>query len=571
LSKKKTHEEFIQQIKEIDTNIEIISEYNGRLIPVKCRCKIDGYTWDTTPASLIRNKSHCFECSKKKQTRTHEDFLSEMAKLHPNIEVMDKYINSLTPINFRCKIDNFVWVTTPSKLINCNRGCPKCARSKNHNHKCYKYNRDIKGRTHEEFLTIMAEKHPNIEVLGKYQNTHSKIELKCKIDGHIWSAIPLSLLRGSGCPKCYGHIKKTHEQYVQDLKRVTETIVPLEVYKNSSSKLLHKCLVCGHVWRVVPNSLLQGYGCLKCGGKLKKTHEQFVEKIRLINSNIDIIGIYQRDKDPIKCKCKIDGYEWNPLASNLVKGQGCPLCSGRITARGYNDLWTSNQQLAKMLLDPSDGYSNTQQSNRKVWWKCPHCGMELEKKVADVYKGGLSCPRCSDHISYFNKFAFAMLEQIGINFDTEYSPDWIKPKKYDFHFIVKEQEYILEMDGEQHFNHVFNGTPLTKIQEYDTYKNEMALKRNIQVIRIDCRNKSCIVQNMCNSELKNIFNLEIVDWRKCHQQALTSKKAKFYNHCKQGCNLTDIITQIHIHKSTAYRWLRLAYQYGILSKDSIIK
>ena len=59
--------------------------------------------------------------------------------------------------------------------------------------------------THEEFIDKLKTKNNHfdaIEILGKYINTKSKIQCKCKICGYEWKAIPEVLLNGNGCRKC---------------------------------------------------------------------------------------------------------------------------------------------------------------------------------------------------------------------------------------------------------------------------------------------------------------------------------------------------------------------------------
>lgn len=44
----------------------------------------------------------------------------------------------------------------------------------------------------------------------------------------------------------------------------------------------------------------------------KLTHKQFIEKLYKKNKNaenIEILGRYINNRTPIKCKCKVDGYE----------------------------------------------------------------------------------------------------------------------------------------------------------------------------------------------------------------------------------------------------------------------
>ena len=52
-----------------------------------------------------------------------------MKELHPSIEVLGVYKDSCSPIKCKCLIDGYEWETTPNKLVNAKHGCPKCGKS----------------------------------------------------------------------------------------------------------------------------------------------------------------------------------------------------------------------------------------------------------------------------------------------------------------------------------------------------------------------------------------------------------------------------------------------------------
>ena len=57
------------------------------------------------------------------------------------------------------------------------------------------------------------------------------------------------------------------------------------------------------------------------------THEEFVNRMREINNDIEILGEYINANTKIKVRCKIDGYEWEATPNNLLSGNGCPKCN----------------------------------------------------------------------------------------------------------------------------------------------------------------------------------------------------------------------------------------------------
>lgn len=193
----------------------------------------------------------------------------------------------------------------------------------------------MKKKTHTEFINEMKNINPNIEILGQYKNFTTKIKCKCLIDGHIWNVKPADILSGRGCPECAKNRKskkfrKTHEKFMKEVENINPNIEILEKYKDAVTKIKCRCLVDGYIWEVRPANILSGRGCPKCGGKINRTHEEFVNKVKSINPNVEILGKYKNVKTKVKCKCLIDGYIWEATPNNLFSGKGCPKCRASI-------------------------------------------------------------------------------------------------------------------------------------------------------------------------------------------------------------------------------------------------
>ena len=123
----------------------------------------------------------------------------------------------------------------------------------------------------------------------------------------------------------------------------------------------------------------------------------------------------------------------------------------------------------------------------KIKIKCKYCGNVKDTTTQIFVYYNFRCPKCSDGISYPNKFMFSVLKQLKVDFISEYSPKWINLKKYDFYFKINGKEYIIEMDGAFHNrDNPFNKNTKEKSKAIDKYKDKLAKERNIKVIRINC-------------------------------------------------------------------------------------
>lgn len=249
--------------------------------------------------------------------RTHNDYITDVFNINPNIEVIGIYINARTPITHRCKKDGYEWDVSPDHILR-GRGCPKCAKN-------------IK-RTHSSFISELSIINNNVEVIEQYINNKTKILCKCKIDGFKWYAYPDNLLNGHGCPKCSAlEIKKnktkTHDDYIVELEKIAPNILVFDRYVRNDVPILHKCIIDNYEWKAIPGNLLRGAQCPRCSKKEKYTTDSFKEKMSQINDDIIILGEYVHSKSKILCKCKIDGYEWEATPTNLIYGRGCPICN----------------------------------------------------------------------------------------------------------------------------------------------------------------------------------------------------------------------------------------------------
>ncbi len=127
---KKSHEQYVKEVAQINPNIEVIGMYNGALTKIAHRCKIDGcgYKWEAYPTHILNN-SGCPICGIKKigdkLRKTHEEYVSEVFSFNPNIEVLGIYANNNVKILHRCKIDDYKWYATPSNILQ-GQCCPKC-------------------------------------------------------------------------------------------------------------------------------------------------------------------------------------------------------------------------------------------------------------------------------------------------------------------------------------------------------------------------------------------------------------------------------------------------------------
>lgn len=184
-----------------------------------------------------------------------------------------------------------------------------------------------KRKTHEEFVEELKIKNPNLVVLGRYKNSSTKLLCKCIIDNYEWYVVPNSLLCGSGCPKCSNRIPYTQKSIQEKINKLNGNIDIIGTFKNVNTSVKCKCKIDGYIWSVKPNDLLHGHGCPQCNNCARYSTDTFINALSKVDSSIEILGDYSNAFKKIKCRCKQCKNIWYARPNNLISGYGCPNCS----------------------------------------------------------------------------------------------------------------------------------------------------------------------------------------------------------------------------------------------------
>ena len=285
-----------------------------------------------------------------------------------------------------------------------------------------------------------------------------------------------------------------------------------------------------------------------------------------------------------KCKCLNEKccHIYTIIESHIENKIGCGVCSNNIVKKGVNDMQTKMSNMAKMLKEPKDGYKYSFRSNEKINWICPNCGtIIIDKSPNEVFRRGLSCKKCSDNMSYPEKFVLNLLEQLNINFIFQLTKtifEWCGNYRYDFY--TPKINAIIETHGMQHYEEGFGlrikkARTLKEEQENDKFKKELAVKNGIKnenYIVVDCRYSTLkwIKDEIMNSELPKLLNFkeEDIDWLKCHEFACSSFVKKACDLWNSGIKNTKEIGKILMHTSNAiYKYLKQGAELGLCDYD----
>ena len=210
--------------------------------------------------------------------KTHEQFVSELSAINPNIEVLGTYTKAREKLLVKCKIHNNEYYSTPDNLLR-GRGCPICGRER------------IKQKTKKDFNDIKREFELRGTTLLSTEEeinslTTDRLRYLCPIHGEqtiLWG----NFRKGAGCRKC------ADEE--NSLRMRKETWTKIQKYFEYSEY------------------------------KLLSTFDEYV------GANISCL----------RCLCEKHG-EFTISWTNLNKFEGCPICNSSSGERKIFSFLKSN-------------------------------------------------------------------------------------------------------------------------------------------------------------------------------------------------------------------------------------
>jgi len=409
--------------------------------------------------------------------KTHEEFMVQFSeKGNKGITLLGEYKSCKDRIYYKCNICGHDDYILPSLLLR-GAGCKKCAFSKRAREK---------SKTLDKFKAEMKVAHPNIDVIGDYVTARIKIKCKCKTCGNEWEAVPDSLLRGCGCPKCAiergaSAIRKTHEQFKKELQAVNKDIEIIGNYVNASTPIKCKCKIDCYEWSTSPGHLLIGTGCPKCNKAQRRTQEEFVRDVfSLYGDEYTVLSEFKNMKTDVLMRHNKCGSEYFANPNKVLQGRKCYVCfpiPQKTTARFAKELSAVNKNIRVI--------GEYYQYHSKIQVECKLCGRKWETSPATLM-GGAQCPSCS--ASSGEREVLKILGELELSNVPEHRfPDCKSKRALPFDFYLPDINVAIEYDGQQHFepSEYFGGEKAFKsLVERDKIKTDYCKNNGIKLIRI---------------------------------------------------------------------------------------
>lgn len=165
-----------------------------------------------------------------------------------------------------------------------------------------------------------------------YVDYKTEVTITCPIHGDFKQR-PSNHLKGHGCPLCAKNgVRPTLEAF---RARFSDKMINLSEFEYKRATDAGKCLCerCGNVWYTTPMSLMKGSGCPRCAKErrvMKRTSniDEFIRKIQEKHGiNYDFSeSKYVNAITKMAVICPSHG-KFFMTPNDLLSGHGCPICS----------------------------------------------------------------------------------------------------------------------------------------------------------------------------------------------------------------------------------------------------
>lgn len=362
------------------------------------RCDL-GHEWKSSVREVVAGQK-CAVCLGQQVQEGVNDLRTLFPDLARELVNPDDYMvaaNSHRLLRWRCVLDH-EWEERVHKRTRRGDGCPYCS-----GHRLLAGFNDVASRRPE-----IIDEADGWDPTQVYYRSDVQLRWRC-IEGHRWkTSAEARAYLGSDCPTCNNF---RVEVGVNDLATTHPKLAAQAVgwdprkyvAGSSSAPMLWRCDL-GHEWSTTIDSRAgkRETGCPYCAYKqvfpgfndLATTHPHLVAEANGWDPTTVIAGTNKL----LSWKCS-SGHIWETKGTarasrgaRVKPDSGCPICSGNVVLKGFNDLATTHPELAAAAVgwDPttiSKGHQG------KKTWKC-ELGHTWDSTPNPLTQGGW-CPYCA--------------------------------------------------------------------------------------------------------------------------------------------------------------------------------
>ena len=274
------------------------------------------------------------------------------------------------------------------------------------------------------------------------------------------------------------------ENIISEVERIYGDAYETDMIENNgmSDYVTLKCKKHALIFRKRLSRLLKGSGCPLCSGKARKTFEQFVEDARKVHGDKYEYNDsnYVNSRTKIGITCPEHGTFYQ-TPTNHLNGNGCPKCKAEKSRQMFSSTREKFIEKADEIHHGRYDYSKVEYVNRNT-----PVIITCEKhgdfaQTPANHLQGKGCSKCNQ--SKLEREIEERLNKLGIEYIPHAHFKWLGRQEIDFY--IPKYHIGIECQGRQHFEAIeaFGGEEQFKKQVVlDKRKKELCDKNGILLL-----------------------------------------------------------------------------------------
>lgn len=438
---------------------------------------------------------------------TQDEFIAECRQKHDGDKYdysRTNYVNKRTKVKIICPIHG-EFEQNPYKHKN-GQGCPQCCTDKRNYLKQFNYKKFLDS-SQKRFGCSYS--FPKIE--EEYENSHSKITVKCNECGTIFKKIACDFITSSngGC-QCQNDKKKliTYDNLLSQYHGDNEIIHFTGNLYITKDKVNLICREHGFYSKPIKDVISNHCKCPKCANKnngdfKKITFSEFHEYLKGKYKTIEILNEkeYVNTSTPITFRCKVcdNVFKRKPIifrTSNLKTP--CPYCTKELLTKQKlktNDVF--QREVESIYGTRYKILSEYKSSNQKVKLHCNECNNDFEIEANSLLQGH-GCPRHYNKKSIQEEELYTFIKVLFPNAEQS-NRDVLNGREIDIY--IPEKKIGIEYNGLY-----WHSEATMKDSTYHLNKTMLCADYDIKLVHI-FEDEWIYKQEICKSYLKEIFGI----------------------------------------------------------------
>lgn len=334
----------------------------------------------------------------------------------------------------------------------------------------------------------------------------------------------------------------------------------------------------GSELRIISTASLNAGDLAELLGKIKSEYTYKVgDHISDELNDVSIIACERkRGVKVYRYRCNVCQYEDFVKEYDVAGNRICHACYDKKTIPGRNTIEKTDPWMVPFF-DNKDYLKYRHGANVSEYFVCPQCKCKKTKPMTihTLHSTrSVGCPRCSDGISYPNKYMWSVLEQLKKqnkieSFEREWNADWLGRRRFDFMVNGKAGMFLIEMDGGLgHGRNIIasNGLTAEETLKIDTEKDELAKKHGLFVVRINAiKSENIYLKNSIELALGKRLDLGGIKWEQAAKNATKSKIVEVCEYYRDNNSLlpNEVAERFGISISTVHRYINQGEEWGL--------